>query len=452
MVSFDFAAFFGSYFNSWQGYLTFGALILFLLLLVGRLAIPSLYKSLTRGINSLLQRIPVIKNMNWKTRIMGIMIICGIVTLTPVNPITQNWVWDWFGGTIIPDGSGEGHLKFDGGLILRNVDITFEIVNGYDEDDYADTAYDSATVVFYTYTSLSTAYEDGFLNGDYSLKTFLHLSAMEVIGTATASSGVVTTTSNAFTCGQTYLMMIGTYNAAEDGNDPLKSIFYHAIVQGANDPSDSTVSFGLGTFYYWASPDEDDLTVTGYDENYGAYSKGTTFDWSDDTDNVVGIKLKLTFGDEDYGLFSYYQPAENRWWNWYIAIDIVEDNCTTSEAMDITCDGYSVGQEDLSDGVAAYVLLTSGKIFTSNDKPNAISYDLDSEVDPLTPANWWFSLKFDLKSCTSVGADNARQFEIAFDFGTDYNTASLLADGQIRDDATDNNYHVSGASTYYVIA
>jgi hypothetical protein len=294
-----------------------------------------------------------------------------------------------------------------------------------------------------------------FLSGELPLGDYLYLANMDQIDTATASGGVVTTTANAFTCGEEVLLMIGTFNADDDGTDPIKSLMYHAVVQGANDRSDQTVSLGLGTFYYWAFPDQTDLSMTLLaGDSYATYANGTNLDWSEDP--TVDYHLRITFADEDYGLFSYYQPNQNRWWNWYVTIDVNERACSTTSAMRITVEDYGVTGIDVqSDGLTVAIQLTSGRIFDSNEKPTGvISYDLDAEGPALTGAgpNHWVHILMDCTSMTPGGSqDNDSEFDLIFDLGTDYDLVNMLSDGQIRTDATDQNYHINGAATYTVV-
>ncbi|MCK5157803.1 MAG: hypothetical protein KAR08_01490 [Candidatus Heimdallarchaeota archaeon] len=385
----------------------------------------------------------------------------GIIALlaSPLAPYNQgNWFWERFTGGITPIIPSTGsHISHNGETNWNGIDVTFKIASAYDRaDNFVDTDVDSATFVIFS-GSISSASMEMFKANELTLDEFLIDSALIPVESGTAASKVCTTTGNVMNGGQEYLLMIGTFNAAEDGSSPLKATFYKAVVQGANgDTKPSTVNLGAGIFYYFSYPDEDDFTITMLTGSYGAIG-ATTLDWSDETDNKFDLALEMVFANGEMGLQSYYDYANERWYNWYVCINFNQHNATgvsTLAAMIPECPAYGGNFANNGDGLSWYIPISSPIIHTSNAYPNVIGYQTDGAGNIMVgfEATQHILLSIDLASVAKVGTvDNSQEFRFDIDFGTAYSLTGMLASGTLPDDATANNYHTSGAATYYIV-
>jgi hypothetical protein len=395
-------------------------------------------------------------------------------SLTAANPITDTDVTQWFGALDPYTDPNGGHLKYLGAKECYNVKMTFDIQDGYDVDgNYAGTEADAITVTVYGAGSIGASVQasakgiewatgegwDLFVNNVIDQPTWLELSGLTAIESKAASSGVFTSDLAVYNSKVEYILELGTYNPDETGDDPLRSQFVHGILQGDNsaDQPSGGCRFGMGVVKYWGHVDEDDLTIVLETKNKAAFSGNSVNDWSDDTDNIFELAFELTWDSDgkECGLHSYYQQAENRWWHWYIAVDLGEKNCTSLVSAEFDFNfGYASGFATDTDGAYGYVQLSTGKLYTDNNRPNSIANLFDASGDNIDGYLnvQWFLWDLDINSLTSAGGtDNYEEISIDIDLGTDYNVAAILADGQLRDDSTANNTHISGSATYYVV-
>lgn len=383
---------------------------------------------------------------NKKATVYGLLGL-GLVVLviSPMNPWSTAWLFGLFGGSTGPGGDdlvgGEGYMKYNEEKAWTNAPICFDIINRADEDGgYASTIADSITCRVYRGTA-----------------SYDNLGSLTYVETLTASSGTFTSTKEVYNSKEKLTFMFGTFNADETGNNPLKTQVCTGIVQG-EDGTDkpSTLGVGIGYFEYFAAPDEDDLALNIVDEDLQDYSESTSFDWSDETDNVFSVFGRITFTDAEFGLYSYYDYSEDYWWNWYIAGYTSEDNCTASEGL-VVDSTLPSGYQSAANSVNFYIQLTSPIIFTGPiDSITEITdwgYFTDVGADAYSgyDANCYVPFDIDLLSCTSGGAgDNNRELQFTFDLGTGHDVSRILNAGALLTD-TDNNFNVAGSDTPYII-
>lgn len=379
---------------------------------------------------------------------------------TPINPINDMWIWEYLGIGWNPVGPADGgHLAFNNEKIWTGLNGKFTIKDGLNADgNFPSTVVGSATGAIYKYQSIGAmskgnlGYEKLWTENKISFEDYMALSDLVLIESFTASSGVVTMTTNQLTSGDIVLIRIGTYNVAEDGDSPLKSLFWKAVVQGCNgDTKPTTVNIGTGVFYYWQFPDEDDMALDMLTDTYGAIG-ADTLDWSDDADKKFDLIAKLTFTDDDCLLSSYYDQVNKRWYNWVYLLELIEDNCTTSEAIIVTS-SYTTENWIGTSQQNIILQLSSPQVYTSNVRPSGIGYLKDTAGVVITgfEAIQYIKFRIDLTSATAVGSDNYVNIQMNAYIGTTWSNSMSLLAGDVPADV-DNNYDKAGAATEYIVA
>lgn len=432
-----------------------------------------------------------------KSKLFGAAAIGMIVLIgSPMFPWSNGWFWTGEEGAAPIPGS-TGYLEFNDEKPWTNTGITFDIRNRADEDGgYADTSADSITVdVFKGTSAASTAglddglvhylYDNDYISyttwnehmlGGYSysvneealdhlftsnyldFEQWISVKGLTFQEQLTASSGTATSSTDYYDSEEVLTLVIGTHNAAEDGDNPLKAQMCQAVVQG-EDTGDKPAALSVGTSVidYFPSPDEDDLAIEIVDEDLADYAEATSFDWSDESDDEFEMNFNIDFTDSEFGLYSYYDYTEARWWNWYVAGYVEEDNCTTIEAATVSSN-YVSGYSAASDQLNFYLQLSSPVIWKgpvdSVTETADIGYFLNSAGDTYEnyKAAHYITWKLNLESCTSGGSsDNDREGAIVLDLGTGYSTTRILNAGTLLSD-TDNSYNVGGtdAKTYII--
>ena len=395
-------------------------------------------------------------------------------SLTVLNPITDTGITQWVGGVDPYSPTGASHLDYLGATKCTNVKMTFDIQDGYDVNgNYAGTGADAATVTVYGSASINEAMSaeqwdfavgeawDLFLANEIDLDTYLKIAALTAIESKAAASGVWTSDLSVYNSNYKYLVEIGTYNAAENGDCPLKSQFVHGILQGDNSANQPTggCTFGLGVIKYWNHFDSDDVSIVLETKNKESFTGGSVNDWSDDADNKFELAFEITMagslGGWEAGLHSYYEQANNRWWHWYITVDLGELNCTSLASAEFDFNfGHASGFATDTDGAYGYVQISEGHLYTTNDRPNDIANLYDAAGDNINGylSTQWFLWNLNIDSLSAGGSsDNDEEISIDIDLGTDYNVAAIVTDGQLRDDGTALNYHISGAAQYKIV-
>ena len=421
-----------------------------------------------------LKKIPLLGKLG--KRLLPILLLASaFVVASPMNPITGDWIFNWEFGNIVPndvDPTGS-HLTYTGMESRSGIDVTFNVINGLDIDgSYAATDADGITWFIYSGSiSLNPVtkqyWEAKFLDNEINMEEYFALAGWTLVESGTAAAGVCTSTLNLLNSEQVYMLRLGAYDADASGASPLKSQLFQAVVQGSNDATVTTVNLGTGLFTYFCHPDVDapDLTITLLDEAYAA-TTATSEDWSDETDNIFDWNLRVTFGDVEIALTSYWDHALGRWYNWYIVMGFTESNttgCDTVEAIQVSSSTHA-GIGRVLPGAAAggggdynFVMqLTTPHIFTSNDYSHIkYSYETDaaSQIIPGHEANFLIQVRANLGSMSSVGVtDNDIEFTCLFDLGTEADIDALLSRGFILADAADGEpYHIDGAATITIV-
>ena len=424
-----------------------------------------------------LKGIPVIGKLGGS--IMPILLLASAFAIaSPLNPMTGDWVWNWDFGNItnqpnvVPTGS---HLTYTGMEERSGIDVTFNVIDGFDADAaYVGTTFDSITWFIYSgsvsMNPLTVQYwENLFLAGTINMDTFFTNAAYTQIDEGTCATGVGTTTKNLMNSNQVYLLRLGAYDSDASAAAPLKSQLFRAVCQGSNDATVTTVNLGTGVFAYFGQVDGDtDLSITTLDEAYAA-TTATTEDLSDQVALNGGTftwNLRVTFATAEYGLQSYWDHANDQWWNWYVIMHFTESNTTgldTIEALSVSSPTLP-SQFDILPGAAAggggdynFVMqLTTPHIYTSNNHDNIrYSYETDAagfDV-PGHTANHLIMVVADMSSLTSIGVtDNNTEFTCLIDIGSEADVLALLARGTILADAsTGEPFHQDGAATLTIV-
>lgn len=380
----------------------------------------------------------------WALALIGL-IGLGIYYVSPASPFTEE---GWFafettdeGG--LPNGTGSGYLKYNGEKTWTNTKFTFEIRNRADENGgYTDTAADAITVR--VYKGVSGSISDPLAGCEYQ-------------ETVICSGGTGTTALETYNSKEYVTLVVGTYDAAEDGDNPLKTQIYQAVVQGEDAINKPIVSIGTGYFDYLPSPDEDDLTFDIVDKDLQDYSQSTSFDWSDDSDNIIEMNAKVQFTDPEFGLYSYYDYANKKWFNWYVAGHIEEKNCTTVEAATIHANNEPSAYQAASNRLNFYIELTSPHVWTNplDDITDAAEYgyftNTAGDVYSGYDSTFYVPFALDLISCTPGGnPDNYQEMQLFFQLGTGSDTARILNAGSLLADV-DNNYNVACNDDVFII-
>jgi len=374
--------------------------------------------------------------------------------VSPFVPYQNDWFWNNFEGSIGGD-IGTGHLDYEGNYALDNIDVVFKFVDGLDLDGNKPST-DTASITGGIYTVDPTKalwYEDLWLANKIGFDDFSELVGLSLIETFTASSGVVTTTSNQFDSKQIVWVEAGTACADEEAAVPLKSQWYKAIVQGASSESSDTVNLGMYTFEFYPHPDDNaDISFTLKTGDNAAVT-ANNLDWSD-ASGTVKTMAQITMVDEHVVLRSYYDRANDRWYDWYIVGSVSERNCTTSEALSVSTGGVSSGELAISDTLNFYIKLSTGHIYSDSKLPaGMIGYLFDEAGNehPDYDNIWLIDITFNLGGCTSAGGtDNYQELLITLDGGTWYRTDNLLNAGAISDDTTANNFKNDFDATYFI--
>lgn len=423
-----------------------------------------------------LKKVPLLGKLG--KRIMPILLLASAFAIaSPFNPITGDWIFNWQFGNIVPsDVNPSGsHLVYTGMEERAGIDVTFNIINGFDVDGaYASATFDSITWFIYSGTvgmnPLTAEYwEIKFLEGEINMDTFFANAGWIQIDEGTASSGVGTSTKNLMNSGQVYILRLGSYSADASANDPLKSQLFKAVCQGSNDATVTTVNLGTGVFAYFGQVDADtDLSITTLDEAYAA-TTATTEDLSDQVTLNGGTfvwNLRVTFAAAEYGLQSYWDHANDQWWNWYVIMHFTESNTTgldTIEALSVSSPTHSSSFLILPGAAAGgggdynFVMqLTTPHIYTSNDHAQIkYSYETDAAGFDVVghAANHLILVRADMSSLTSIGVtDNDTEFTCLIDIGSEANLMALLARGFILADAsTGEPFHQDGAATLTIV-
>ena len=210
------------------------------------------------------------------------------------------------------------------------------------------------------------------------------------------------------------------------------------------------------------------MSITTLDEAYAATS-GTSEDLSDQVALNGGTfiwNLRVTFADDEIALMSYWDHAQDRWYNWYVVMGFTESNSTgldTIEALDVTSPTLPYSSRILPGAAAGgggdynFVMqLTSPHIFSSNAhshiqysyETNAASHDILGHT-----ANHLILVYADMSSLSSIGVtDNDVEFTCLIDLGTEADLNALLSRGFILADATTGEpYHIDGAATLTIV-
>jgi len=165
----------------------------------------------------------------------------------------------------------------------------------------------------------------------------------------------------------------------------------------------------------------------------------------------------------DSGLASYFDHANERWYHWFVAIQLDECNATGTQTVDLgimevdSTTGVvstETGVRGSGDGLYLVIQISESKIWVDNNKPGFMAYDDDSGGSIITGREAQHEIYFtiDTTSMALIGTvDNSDEFSIDVDWGTWYDIGSLR-DGTIPSSSTLNNFHVTGAATYMVVA
>jgi len=189
------SGFFADYVNTWQGYVTLACMALLLALVLFRFVWKNGYAVLTSKINAVLSRIPWIKNLKWQTRIMFLTIALAIFVLTPFNPITKAWIWEWeLGSTYRPPVdplTGDHTTLRSQGVDLTATNFFFKVVNGWLDDGSASSGV--AAIHCYVLTGtpsamLSDKYDAMYNNGELTWKQFLTVNTLTIYEDITGAS------------------------------------------------------------------------------------------------------------------------------------------------------------------------------------------------------------------------------------------------------------------------
>ena len=422
-------------------------------------------------------KIPLLGRLG-KSALPILLLASAFMIASPMNPITGDWIFNWEFGNIVPDPNvipSGSHLTYTGMEERSGIDVTFNVIDGYDADaSYVGTTFDAITWFIYAgdvgVNPLTAEYwEIKFLVGDINMDTFFANAGYTQIDEGTCATGVGTTTKNLMNSGQVYLLRLGSYDSDASAAAPLKSQLFKAVCQGSNDATVTTVNLGTGVFAYYGQVDCDtDLSITTLDEAH-APTTATTEDLSDQVALNGGVftwALRVTFATAEYSLQSYWDHAEDQWWNWYIVMHFTESNTTgldTLEALSVSSPtlpyDFAMLPGSAAGGGGDYnfiMQLTTPHIYTSNDKSHIqYSYETDAAGFDVTghSANHFILVRADMSSLTSIGVtDNDVEFTCLIDIGSEADVLGLKARGTILADAsTGEPFHQDGAATLTIV-
>jgi hypothetical protein len=395
------------------------------------------------------------RTVKWlKSKIfIGMVLMIMFIFITPANPMNDLWINKWFGNTN-ESPTLSNHLEYNGEREWTGLDGVLQLVDGQNYvSNHPATLVATVTGIVYS-GEFSAMAERLFIQNKITLGDALYMSSMTQIEAFTAVGGKITMTTNQLRSKQIVTVRIGTINPDETGANPLRSQFMRMIVQGQNgDTHPGTVNLGTGIAYYWHSPDEDELTIDLQTQLHAAVG-ATDLDISDDANTIFDLEAVITFGDDECNFISYYDEVNNRWWNWYVLINITEVNAATVEAIVPSASGYSLDYTVTSTKLTAIIQLTSPKVFTDNTPPTTLGYNIDqrSVVIPGQESIHYVKFFVNLQACTpSGGGDNTNEYALTLSLGTLYNEGAALIANALPGDI-DNNYNVAGAATEYMVA